>query len=129
MKLRILGNAIRLRLKRTEVEAIASGRPVFEQTQFAGSTFVYCLQVEDGENYSADFSGAKMSIGLPARRAKEWATGSEVSLRAEYDTGVDRPLTLLIEKDFECLSPGDNRNQSDDEDTFAHPDAESGVSC
>ncbi|MFK7957626.1 MAG: hypothetical protein AB8B96_16120 [Lysobacterales bacterium] len=129
MKLRILGNAIRLRLKRNEVELIASGKPVVEKTQFAGSTFIYCLTVEDGVEYSAHFSGAKMTIGLPAREAIGWAQGTEVSLRVEHETGGDSPLTLLIEKDFQCLSPDDNRSAIDDDDTFSHPLADTGGAC
>lgn len=129
MKLRILGNAIRLRLGRSEVEAVAAGKPVTEQTQFAEHAFVYCLVVEDGTSFSADFSDGKMTIGIPAQRAGEWATGTEVSLSVQHDTGRGTPLTLLIEKDFKCLSPGENRPVEDDEDAFAHPQADSDAGC
>ena len=128
MKLRIRGNSIRLRLKRSEVERIASGASIVEHTHFPDSVLTYCLDVVADGEFTAGFGNGELRISLPASEVKQWAATDQVSLLAERDVGKDTPLTLLVEKDFECLSPGRHRTHEDDEDTFPHPQAASG-SC
>ncbi len=51
MKLRIRGDSIRLRLKRAEVDQIAPGNSIAEETHFPGSALTYRLDVcDDGED-------------------------------------------------------------------------------
>jgi hypothetical protein len=123
MKLRIRGNSIRLRLKQSEAAKIAAGRAIAEETRFPGSVLTYCLETTADDQVSASFSDGSLAIRLPQSRAAEWADGDEVSIVAEQDLGEAGVLSLLIEKDFQCLSPGHHRPGEDDEDTYPHPEA------
>ncbi len=124
MKLRIRGDSVRLRLKKSEVEAIGAGRSVVEQTRFPGSVLIYRLDVTNDESVSADFSQGELAIRLPRAAAANWAGADEVSLLG--DTGG---LSVLVEKDFQCLAPGHHRPDEDDEDTYPHPEADTGKGC
>lgn len=129
MKLRIRGETIRLRLKRSEVDAIASGESLTEDTHFPDATFTCRLEISDDGQFAASLSNNTMSIRLPADAVARWASTDEVSLLAEQSTGNANALSLLVEKDFQCLSPGHNRPGEDDEDTYPHPDAGTDRAC
>ncbi len=58
--------------------------------------------------------------------AAEWAESDQVSMIAEQALGDSGALTLLVEKDFNCLSPGHHRPDEDNDDTYPHPEAASG---
>ena len=124
MKLRIRGDSIRLRLKKSEVDAIGAGRDVVEQTRFPGAVLTYRLAVTDDDSIAAAYDHGELVIGLPRARAAEWASTDEVSL-----VGSSKDLSILVEKDFQCLSPGHHRPDEDDEDTYPHPDAGTGKAC
>lgn len=129
MKLRIRDNTIRLRLKQNEVAQIASGQPVVEETRFPGSVLTYSLQVSDDGATSANFEGGSLAIRLPAADVSAWASSDQVSIVAEQAVDGSDTLSLLIEKDFQCLSPGHHRPGEDDADTYPHPEAGSGNGC
>lgn len=121
MKIRIHDNSIRLRLDRSEVDKIGEGDAVDCSTRFAGGAeFRYQLTVADCDAVNADFDAGRIEVRLPRSAAEHWATDeTEVSIRGENDTG-DGGLTLLIEKDFECLEPRTGEDQSN---RFVNPKA------
>ncbi len=125
MKLRIRGNSLRLRLKRGEVELVAAGESVIEETRFPGAALSYRLDVTDGEAIQANLVDGGLVICLPESKVAAWATTDEVSLMADQELPDGGKLSLLIEKDFSCLEPGHGRDCDDDADTFPHPRAES----
>jgi len=125
MKLRILGDAIRLRLKRGEVDRIAAGTSIVEKTHFLDSVLTYRLDVSGDSNISASFDNGSLIVSLPKSKVSVWAATDEVSLDAEQKLSGTSSLSLLIEKDFSCLEPGHHRDCEDDEDTFPHPNAQS----
>lgn len=129
MKLRIRQNTIRLRLKRAEVDRIASGESIVEETHFPGSVLTYRLDVVDKAPVSAHFDLGSLTISLPASEVEQWAQTEQVSIVAEQRVRDSETLSLLIEKDFQCLSPGHHRPGEDDTDTFPHPDANTGLGC
>jgi len=120
MKLRIRENTVRMRLKRGEVDRLASGESIVEQTCFPDSVLTYRLAISDDGKVSASFADGKLTICLPEPEVTKWAETDQVSIVAEQ-----APLSMLIEKDFTCLAPGHHRPCEDDVDTFRHPDAES----
>jgi hypothetical protein len=124
MKLRILGDSLRLRLRQSEVAAIGAGQSVVEQTRFPGAVLTYRLEVTDDEHITADFDGGNVTVRLPKDDAATWASTDQVSL-----LGENGDLTVLLEKDFQCLSPGHHRPDEDDEDTYPHPEAGTGKGC
>ena len=123
MKLRIRGNAIRLRLKRGEVESLAAGEKLVEETKFPGSVFSYSLELSDNEDMMASFEGGQIVITMPREIIPEWADTDLVSLYTEQKLSGDGLLEILVEKDFTCLEPGHHRNCEDDQDTYPHPSA------
>ncbi|HZD53246.1 MAG TPA: hypothetical protein VE175_09370 [Woeseiaceae bacterium] len=123
MKLRIRGDSVRLRLKRGEVAQIAAGNSVAEQTHFPGSMLRYCLDVSDGTDIRAEFSGNSLVVTLPAAQVSRWAGSDDVSLASTQTLEGGETLDILVEKDFACLSPSHGRDEEDDADTFPHPEA------
>jgi len=123
MKLRIRGNSVRMRLKVGEVEVVGAGGRIEEKTQFPGSALTYSLEVADIAKMEAQFSDGNLLVTLPRKAAEEWARNDTVSLVSELSLPDAGTLSVLIEKDFECLAPGHHRDCKDDEDTFPHPDA------
>ncbi len=125
MKLRIRGDTIRLRLKRGEVDQIAAGTSIVEETHFPDSVLTYRLDVSENRDMSASFDNGSLVISLPKSTVSDWAATDEVSLDAEQKLSGTGSLSLLIEKDFSCLEPGHHRDCEDDEDTFPHPSTQS----
>ncbi len=113
MKLRILDDAIRLRLDRDEVDAIGRGEAVIAQTGFpGGEQFTY--QLQNGAETTASFSEGVMLIEIECTEAVAWAEDdTAVSLR-----GVQAGLNILVEKDFECLEPRPGESQ---DNRFSNP--------
>ncbi len=126
MKLRIRGDSLRLRLKRGEVDQIAAGSSIVEETHFPDSVLTYRLDVSENRDTSASFDRGSLIISLPKSRVSDWAGTDEVSLYAEQKLSGIGSLSLLIEKDFSCLEPGHHRDCEEDEDTFPHPSTQSG---
>ena len=125
MKLRICGDSVRLRLKRGEVDQLAAGTSIVQQTHFPGAVLTYRLDVSENSGISATFDNGSLVISLPKSKVLDWASSDEVSLHAEQELSGSGALSLLIEKDFKCLEPGHHRDCEDDEDTFPHPSAQS----
>jgi Family of unknown function (DUF7009) len=125
MKIRIRGDTVRLRLKRSEVDQIAAGTSVVEETHFPDSVLTNRLDVSADSDISASLDNASLVVSLPQSLVSDWAATDEVSLSAEQKVSGTGSLSLLIEKDFSCLEPGHHRDGEDDEDTFPHPSAQS----
>jgi hypothetical protein len=124
MKLRVRGDTIRLRLKRGEVDRIAAGISIVEETHFPDSTLTYRLDVSENSEISASLDNGSLVVSVPKSKALDWAGTDEVSLYAEQKVSGAGPLSLLIEKDFRCIEPGHHRDGEDDADTFPHPSAQ-----
>ena len=126
MKLRIRGDSIRLRLKRGEVDRIAAGTSIVEETHFPHAVLTFRLDVSDHDDVSASFGNGSLVVSLPKSRVLDWAATDEVSLTGTQKVSDTRALSLLIEKDFSCLEPGHHRECEDDVDTFPHPSIRAG---
>lgn len=125
MKLRIRGDTLRLRLKRAEVEQLAIGTSIVEETHFPDAVLTYRVDVAETDTISASFAKGTLAVSLPRSKVVDWASTSEVSLYAEQPLPGSGTMSLLIEKDFTCLEPGHHRDCDDDADTFPHPHAHS----
>ena len=126
MKLRIRGDSIRLRLKRGEVDQIAAGASIVEETHFPDAVLTFRLDVSENDDTAASFEQRQSDYHF-AKIKNAWIgqDTDEVSLAAEqklcWRTVAFR---VLIEKDFSCLEPGHHRDCEDDADTFPHPRAD-----
>jgi len=118
VKLRILGNSIRLRLARNEVERVAGLGAVEDSVRF-GPGEMLRYRLEAGDAPAARFTGDSLVVRLPQAEIAGWAGSEEaVSLRAEQPIGAGETLSLLVEKDFECLVP---REDGDAGDLYTNP--------
>ncbi len=124
MKLRIRGDSVRLRLKKGEVDRLASGETIVETTRFPGADFTYSLGLsDDHDDMVAQFDNGGLAITMPREIIPEWAETDLVSLYSEQQLPGEGTLALLVEKDFACLEPGHHRDCEDDVDTYPHPSA------
>ena len=125
MKLRVRGETLRLRLTRSEVEALGAGQVVEERVPFpAGNTLVYQLRAADAYGSAMEQQGADVHIvvEVPSAVAAEWS-GSEVVGLAGDDAISMGPLQVLIEKDFTCVTP---REGEEELDTYPNPNVAAG---
>jgi hypothetical protein len=116
MKLRLLDDSIRMRLSRSEVDVANQSGVVEGQTRFPdGSMFRFALEADKGEaGPSAAYESDRMVVRLPASEIAAWAgDDTAVSLRGELDLPAGGPLRLLVEKDFQCVTPREGEDQSD----------------
>jgi len=122
MKLRIKGNSIRMRLLRSEVERLAAAGVVSEEVRFGSATdqaLKYSIAASDGvEELTVQFSDNQILMLLPESVAMNWTSSDEVGIQASINVGSGCDLSVLIEKDFECI---DRPNDPDRADTFPHP--------
>ena len=102
MKLRIKGNTIRIRLSETEVNLLGEGKPVVEETHFPSSKLTCKIQPSSSE--SVDFIDNIVYINLIQSEIDSWANTDEVTISKEVTTGNSEILSILVEKDFKCLT-------------------------
>ncbi len=103
MKLRILGNSIRLRLSEEELKTLEENREVVEHLHFpSGTIFIYSLKIAETANYKSEFLDNKLSVIIPQAIAYPWLTSKDVSLTEKLPLPDSESLKLLIEKDLPC---------------------------
>jgi hypothetical protein len=122
MKLRLLDDSIRLRLSRSEVAAADAEGTVEGRTRFPdGSAFAFALEALPVGEADAAFEAGRLVVRLAATRIAAWANDEQaVSLRAELELPDGRHLKVLVEKDFQCVTP---RGDEDQSDLFPNPDS------
>ena len=120
MKLRILDDSVRLRLSQTEVDHIAQGKAVHSHARFPDSCFlVYGLEPSAATEIGATFRDNEITVRVPVEAARSWATTEQAALAAVVRIEGGE-LSILVEKDFECLDP---RAGEEDQDSFPNPKA------
>lgn len=118
MKIRIEGNSIRLRLRKSEVTQLAEQGQVGEATQLPEGLFRYQLRLQPGlENLSAHLGPEGIWVSLPESWGKAWPEESRVGFEAVLTIEGGQELHLLVEKDFVCL----DRDLSGQQDQYPHP--------
>lgn len=114
MKLRLRGNSIRLRLTQPEVAALGAGRVVEERTEFPGGPLVVRLSASDSAVAPhASLADNRIEVLVPARMVQDWASSERIGIEHTQPLPHGESLTLLIEKDFACLSPGARESQAE----------------
>lgn len=122
MKLRIRENTIRLRMSQSEVEEFADKGSVETVTRFAPEAeFCYRITRLDGAtSLQAHLDGQTITIAVPEADARDWAATNRVGIEGEMPIGNEETLSILIEKDFQCLN---ERAGEDESDMFPNPNA------
>lgn len=123
MKLRLRGDSLRLRLTATEVAALRDQGAWQDATTLgpAGAPLL-AYRVESVDlpaaevRYTAD-NGTTVTVALPSADVAHWAdSASEVGIYFQEPWG----LKVAVEKDFRCLDP---RRDEDESDNFDNPNA------
>jgi hypothetical protein len=119
MKLRLRENSIRLRLLQGEVKNLSESGSISETITFGKSQIlVYRLQISETAAISASFQNGEITVEIPRETADDWINTAQVGLQAEQEIAGEKPLSILIEKDFVCVErPAD----ADNADAFPHP--------
>jgi hypothetical protein len=104
VKLRIHGNAIRLRLNRDEVAQFSKMGYFEDSIEFGpGAALSYCL--ESSFKVKAPevvFQSGSIQIRVPNCTGMQWATSDEVGISGDQSLPNGKCLSILIEKDFQC---------------------------
>jgi hypothetical protein len=111
VKLRIRGDSIRLRLTRTEVDALRERGWVEETVALTPAQLVYRIERSPSAT-SVSFDGKRLVAAVRDEVVRDFCDTERVGFDAEH-AGV----RLLVEKDWQCLAPRDE----DDADAFPHP--------
>ncbi len=119
MKIRINGDSLRLRLSQTEVRELVHEGIVHSVCQFPQGSFQYQLAIHDADNITAEVQHSTVSVYVP----RLWVAGWDEDERVGLDGRESNGLYILVEKDFQCLKP---RPEEDETDLFPHPQADEG---
>lgn len=118
MKLRMHGNALRLRLNQAEVGQFSKTGWLEEVVEFApGASFSFALEsLSTVPAARAVYYHGALRIQVPTATANHWITTDEVGIQAEQPAGNGKHLSILIEKDFKCV-----HSPNPDPDAYPNP--------
>jgi hypothetical protein len=120
MKVRILGNSIRFRLKKPEVNQFEQEGKVTETTEFGpepADQLRFSLETYNGQTLAIQFLSNTTTLQVPQKFALEWTKTDKVGFDGEIDTGKGRTIRILVEKDFMCI----DGNEEDNEGAYPNP--------
>jgi len=127
MKLRILGNSMRLRVTRSELQRLQAGETVEDCISFAAApeaSLTYALAVAPGETpVHVQHGPQRVAIVLNEDQLRTWSRQEEVGIYTTLENGSVKGLQLIVEKDFACL------NQSHPKSADAFPNPHAGGDC
>ncbi|MEZ4700215.1 MAG: hypothetical protein R2834_07800 [Rhodothermales bacterium] len=128
MKIRLLDDSIRLRLRQGELDRLQRQGRIEGATRFgpAPDAAWRCLLVRDAgaSPLSVSFEAGLLTIGLDPSVLDALATTDRVGVEHAVALGEAGVLTVCVEKDFKCLSP-----REEDADAYPHPDSTTGHQC
>lgn len=118
MKLRIHGNALRLRLNQAEVGQFSKTGWLEDTVEFApGAVWSYGLEsLSSLAAPRAVYQNGSLRIQVPAVDAKQWIASDQVEIQAEQPVRDGKHLSILIEKDFKCI-----HSPNPDPDAYPNP--------
>lgn len=119
MKIRIKGNSLRFRLTRQETAQLAEEGRVENRTEIAGQIFHYAVETgSNSQGVAALLEPFQIRIVAPAETVESWASTETVGFYAEQPAQSGDHLTIAVEKDFRCLDP---RRDEDESDHYDNP--------
>ena len=119
MKLRIQGDALRLRLSQTEVARFAETGLVEETLRIApDAVFRFALErATRAGALCAVYKDGALRIVVPGSEARDWVSTERVGIAGEQVVAAGSSLKILVEKDFQCL----HGDAEPDSDAFPNP--------
>ncbi|MCC9167713.1 DUF7009 family protein [Pontibacter harenae] len=120
MKIRILGNSIRFRLREPEVQQFQRSGNVTETTTFGPEPtdqIKFVLEQSVETELAINYNLGTTIIKVPKHLAEEWVGTNLVGFEGTVVTGKGQRIELLVEKDFVCLDRPDEENEG----AYPHP--------
>lgn len=121
MKLRIKGNSIRMRLSQQEVDELASSGKISEAISFGRGKLTYQLSTAQESKMSAIYDNDIIQINIPKSDGLTWASSDQVGIEGKVPLRDENALSVLIEKDFKCLT---DRSGEDESDLYENPQSQ-----
>ncbi|WP_297794772.1 hypothetical protein [uncultured Eudoraea sp.] len=120
MKIRILGNSVRFRLTRSEVDTLCTKGYIEDRTHFDSQVFTYAVKMEaHAKKLSAQFKDNTIILNLPLSLGENWHRNEQVGFNGHMEIDRKNALSLLLEKDFICL----DERLEDQSDNYPNPKA------
>ena len=112
MKLRLEGNSIRLRVRKSDLIKLQKEGSIKEGLIFPNSLYFNYQLITDtnAETIDAQLSADALTVSIPLSMAMNWLNSDAVGIEHTLNSG----LFILIEKDFPCT----DRPWEDTSDTF-----------
>src|SRR5689334_3046010 len=101
MKVRILANSLRFRLKQPEVSHFHRCGKVTEAVEFGpgpAGQLRFVLEISAGAALSVGFQSNTITIGVPRALAEEWTQTELVGFDGKVDNGQGSVIDVLVEK-------------------------------
>lgn len=105
-----------MRLTQSEIFELQESGKVEEITNFPGGTSLIYI-IRTGDHFNCEFSQNAVTVSLQATAMSEWAGGNQVSIGGDLNLEKGSKLSILVEKDFKCLT----RRSEDETDMFPNP--------
>ena len=126
MKLRCTANSIRLRVRKSDLDALQNQGEVSTPINFApGIKIAYSLKLGQVDQPQATYTAQQITVSLPTELATNWINSEEVSIEYQQAYSDNQYLHLLIEKDFPCR----HTEEKDLQDTFFELSPKDELSC
>lgn len=119
MKIRILGNTIRLRIKMFESDVIREKGLIEEVCEFGpAESDKLRFQIVTGEDsFAIEQEQMRISIIVPRNVIETWTTTDQVGFEQEITTPKGKNISVLIEKDWACL----DSDRDQEEGSYPNP--------
>jgi hypothetical protein len=113
MKVRIVNNSIRFRLKEPEVNYFSREGKVSEILEFGSSTddrLEFRLESWEEPELGISYHKSSTIIHVPRNVANKWTKTEMVGFDGKVSTGDGRMISILVEKDFMCMDGREEEN-------------------
>ena len=123
MKIRIRGNSIRYRLDKTDMDLLQKTGNVESVTQIGAGSLHFCVRGKDIDDPAIKMERGGIHLLVPETQLAAWYAPEEVGFEFTLPNDDGSGLTILVEKDFKCLT----ERSEDDSQSFDNPMA--GQNC
>jgi len=121
MKIRIKDSTIRLRLSKQEVSELEIHGKINSQFFVDQNTFFgYGITNNSSEEWKVKFENNNLEVFVPDIILQKFYNENEIGFDHNLYNGEENGLYILIEKDFQCLTP---RAHEDESDLFTNPNS------
>ena len=123
MKIRISGNSIRYRLNKLDMELLENTQNILSTTHIGGGALHFCLKGNDIYDPKIVLDNNNVHLFVPLSLLTPWFKSDQVGFKLVLPNYDGSELTILVEKDFKCLT----ERSEDESQSFDNPMA--GQNC